>query len=405
MVVLLKVALVLALLLVLIRLKWDLGLVLFLDTALVAVLFGLAPGGFVRAVLAAATSWETLQLAAIVVLVLYLGEYLQSSGAFRSMVEALKNLVRDDRLTLAIPSALIGLLPMMGGAMMGAPIVDEAAKRWEVPPAWKTFYNYWFRHVWEYWWPLYISVLMAATIFRVPVWKIGLYQSAYSLVAIGVGIAVLYRHLPRLARDRDGGGSWKDAARVVLSIWPIVLTIVLIFIFRLNMLVALAVASALTQVVARLDLKGRWAVVARSFQPRTVWLIFAVMAFKKVLEVSGALEAVVRAVPPQGASAYILLFAAPFTVGLLTGVNQAYVAIAFPLLVPIVGTGAPDMVLLTFAFVSGFAGILLSPAHLCLALTAEYFKADMKDVYRILVLPVAAVFAAALLELLVLRVF
>jgi hypothetical protein len=89
----------------------------------------------------------------------------------------------------------------------------------------------------------------------------------------------------------------------------------------------------------------------------------------------------------------------------LTGVNQAYVAIAFPLLVPIVGTGAPDMVLLTFAFVSGFTGILLSPAHLCLALTAEYFKADMKDVYRILVLPAAAVFAAALLELLVLRIF
>lgn len=403
MVVLVKIGLVLALLLVLIRIKWDLGLVLFLDTALVAVLFGLAPGGFARAVLTAATSWETLKLAGIVVLVLYLGEYLQSSGAFRSMVDALKNLVRDDRLTLAIPSALIGLLPMMGGAMMGAPIVDEAARRWEVNAAWKTFYNYWFRHVWEYWWPLYINIIMAAAIFRVPVWKIGLYQSAYSLVAIGVGIAVLFKRLPRLPRERDGGGSWRDVAKVVLSIWPIVLTIVLIFVLRLNMLVALAVASALTQVAARLDLKGRWGLLARSFQPRTVWLIFAVMAFKKVLEVSGALEAVVRAVPPHGASAAILLFAAPFTVGLLTGVNQAYVAIAFPLLVPIVGTGAPDMVLLTFAFVSGFAGILLSPAHLCLALTAEYFKADMKDVYRILVGPVAVVFAFALLELVALR--
>jgi integral membrane protein (TIGR00529 family) len=171
------------------------------------------------------------------------------------------------------------------------------------------------------------------------------------------------------------------------------------------MLLALGVAAVLTQAAARLDLKGRWALLARSFQPRTVWLIFAVMAFKKVLEVSGALGAVVRAVPPQGASAYVLLFAAPFTVGLLTGVNQAYVAIAFPLLVPIVGTGAPDMILLTFAFVSGFAGILLSPAHLCLALTAEYFKADMKDVYRVLVAPVAVVFAFALLELLAFRIF
>ena len=404
MIVLVKIGLILVLLLVLIRLKWDLGLILFLDSCLAAVLFGMRPAAFGRTVIDGAVSWPTLELAAIVVLVLYLGEFLQSSGAFRSMVDALKNLVRDDRLILAIPSAFIGLLPMMGGAMMGAPIVDEAARRWSVPPAWKTFYNYWFRHVWEYWWPLYLSVIMASAIFRVPVWKIGLHQAAYSAIALGAGLAVLFRKLPRLPREREGNGSWKDAALVVGSIWPIVLTIVLIFVFRLNMLVALAVAAVLTQVTARMDLGKRWAVAAKSFSPRTVWLTVAVMVFKQVLEDSGALEAVVRAVPPHGASAFILLFAAPFFVGLLTGVNQAYVAIAFPLLVPIVGTGKPDMVLLTFAFVSGFAGILLSPAHLCLVLTAEYFKAEMREVYKILVWPVAAVFTFAFLELLIFRI-
>jgi integral membrane protein (TIGR00529 family) len=405
MIVLAKIGLIVVLLLVLIRLKWDLGLVLFLNTCLTALLFGMKPAAFGRALLSGATAWETVELAGIIILVLYLGEFLQTSGGFRAMVDALKNLIHDDRLILAVPSAFIGLLPMMGGAMMGAPIVDEAARRWDVSPAWKTFLNYWFRHIWEYWWPLYVSVIMAAAIFGVPVWKIGLYQAPFTLVAFGAGLVVLYRRLPRLPRERENGGSWKDAGLVVFSIWPIVLTIVLIFAFRLDMLVALAVASALTQVTARMDLKERWGVAARSFSPKTVWLIFAVMAFKKVLEVSGALEAVVRAVPPHGLSAYVLMFAAPFVVALLTGVNQAYVAIAFPLLVPIVGTETPDMVLLTFAFVSGFAGILLSPAHLCLALTADYFRAEMRDVYRILVWPVAVVFGTALLELLVFRVF
>jgi len=404
MLVLGKVALIVALLLVLIRLKWDLGLVLFLDTCLAAVLFGMTPVAFGRAVLAGATSGETLKLAGIVILVLYLGEFLQASGAFRTMVDALKNLVRDDRLILAIPSAFIGLLPMMGGAMMGAPIVDEAARRWRVDAAWKTFYNYWFRHVWEYWWPLYLNIIMASAIFRVPVWKISLYQAPFSLVAIGAGIAVLYRKLPRLPRERTNGGSWKDAWLVVFSIWPIALTIVLIFVFRLNMLVALAASAVLTQAASRFDLKTRWGIVLRGLSPKTVWLTVAVMVFKEVLEASGALDAVVRAVPPQGFSAFLLMFAAPFVVGLLTGVNQAFVAISFPLLVPVIGTGSPDMVLLTFAYVSGFAGILLSPAHLCLALTADYFKADMKDVYPILVGPVAVIFAAALLELVVFRI-
>jgi len=405
MIVLAKVALIVALLLVLIRLKRDLGLVLFLDTVLAAVLFGMTPGGFGRAVLAGASSWETLELAGIVILVLYLGEFLQSSGAFRDMVDALKNLVRDDRLILAIPSAFIGLLPMMGGAMMGAPIVEEAARRWTVSPAWKTFFNYWFRHVWEYWWPLYLNIIMAAAIFQIPIGKISLYQAPFSLVAIGAGLAVLFRKLPRVPCERDKRGSWKDVRRVVFSIWPIVLTIILIFVFRLNMLIALAVAAVLTQVTSRGSLIARWGVVVRGFSLKTVWLIVAVMVFKEVLEASGALDAVVRAVPPHGPSAYLLIFAAPFVVGLLTGVNQAFVAISFPLLVPVIGTGTPDMVLMTFAYVSGFAGILLSPAHLCLALTADYFKADLKDVYRILAVPVAVVFAAALLELLVLRIF
>lgn len=404
MLVLAKIGLVVALLLVLIRLKWDLGIVLFLNTCLTAVLFGMRPAAFGRAVLSGATAWETLELAGIIVLVLYLGEFLQSTGAFRTMVEALKNLVHDDRLILAIPSAFIGLLPMMAGAMMGAPIVDEAARRWDLSPAWKTFFNYWFRHVWEYWWPLYLNIIMAAAIFRVPLLKISLWQFPFTIVAFGAGFIALYRHVPRLPRESRNGRSWRAAGTVVWSLWPIVLTIVLIFAARMNMLLALAVASVLTQVTARLDLKKRWGMVVRSFSPKIVWLIFALMVFKKVLEASGALDAVVRAVPPHGLSAYVLLFAVPFVVGLLTGVNQAFVAITFPLLVPIIGTGRPDMVLLTFAYVSGFAGILLSPAHLCLALTADYFKAEMREVYRLLIWPVAAVFGAALLELLVFRI-
>ena len=404
MIVLAKIGLVVALLLVLIRLKWDLGLVLFLNTCLTAALFGMRPAPFGRAVFTGATSWETLELAGIIVLVLYLGEFLRSTGAFRTMVEALKNLIRDDRLILAVPSAFIGLLPMMAGAMMGAPIVEEAGRRWNLTPAWKTFFNYWFRHIWEYWWPLYLNIILAAAIFGVPLWKVSLYQAPFTLVAVGAGLFVMLRNIPRLPRENANGGSWRDVVRVVGSIWPIVLVIVLIFAFRMNMLLALAVASVLTQAAIRMDPAGRWGIVVRGFSPKIVWLIVALMVFKKVLEVSGALDAVVGVIPPHGLSAYVMLFAAPFVVALLTGVNQAFVAISFPLLVPIVGTGSPDMILVTFAYVSGFCGILLSPAHLCLALTADYFKAEMRDVYRILVGPVAVVFAAALLELLILRI-
>lgn len=100
---------------------------------------------------------------------------------------------------------------------------------------------------------------------------------------------------------------------------------------------------------------------------------------------------------------YILLFAAPFLRGWLTGVNQALVGISFPMLLPIFGAERPDMALVVFAYVSGFVGILLSPVHLCLATTIEYFKTSLREVYRIMLLPASLVWAAALLALIVFR--
>ncbi|MBM3310724.1 MAG: DUF401 family protein [Candidatus Aminicenantes bacterium] len=404
MILLAKVAALVVLLLVLIKKKWDLGLVLVLDTALAGLLFRMKPLEFVRQAGGAVVDPETLELLGILVLVLYLGNFLQAGGHFRQMVDALKNIVKDARLILAIPSAFIGLLPMMAGAMMGAPIVEEAARRWGLSPAWKTFLNYWFRHIWEYSWPLYMNLILASTVFEVPIARICLVQAPFTLLAASAGLVILFRHVPYAANVKPNGRRTADSARVFWSIWPIFLTIILMFAFGLPMLAALAAASVLSQAFSRLPWRERLEVFRKSVTPRILFLTVAVMVFKRILETSGALEAIGKVVEPHGLSGYILLFAAPFTIGLLTGVNQAFVAIAFPLLVPIVGKGAPDMVLLLFAYVSGFVGILLSPAHLCLALTADYFKADLRDVYRILIWPTGAIFAAALATLLVFRI-
>jgi integral membrane protein (TIGR00529 family) len=406
MVALFKIALVILLFLVLIKKKWDLGLVLFLATILTGLLFGLNLKVFAKNILKSLIAKETLNLLGIILLVLYLGNFLQLRGNFKKMVDALKNIVQDLRLILAIPSAFIGLLPMMAGAMMGAPIVEEAGKRWNLTPAWKTFFNYWFRHIWEYSWPLYVNLILAAAIVKVPIKNISFVQFPFTVLAASAGLVVLFRHVPYLPKEEENSEKryLHDTFRVFFSIWPILLTIILIFIFRIPMLLSLGIASFLTQIFSRMKIQERWKIIQESISLKIVLLVASLMVFKRILEVSGALDSVVRVIRPEGISAYILLFAAPFFVGLLTGVNQAFVAIAFPLLVPIMGTGHPDMILVMFAYVSGFVGILLSPAHLCLALTADYFKAELRDVYRILIWPVSVVFGGALLALVIFRI-
>jgi hypothetical protein len=57
----------------------------------------------------------------------------------------------------------------------------------------------------------------------------------------------------------------------------------------------------------------------------------------------------------------------------------------------------PNLTYAMFAYAAGFAGVLLSPFHLCLIVTKEYFQADFKKLYKLLPLPVAFVVLVALL--------
>ena len=314
------------------------------------------------------------------------------------MVDALKNLVRDPRLILAIPSAFIGLLPMTAGAMMGAPIVDEAARRWKLTPAWKTFFNYWFRHIWEYSWPLYMNLILAAAIFRVPIKRICLVQFPFTVLAVGTGLFVLFRNVPLLPPESEPRRSLKDVVRVFWSIWPIFLTIILIFVFKLNMLLALAVGRRPDPGLRPDDPAGALGrSSARACRPKIVLLTATVMIFKRILEASG--RSMPSSAPSRRTGRWPISCSSPRPSCRPPDRRQPGLCRPSPSRSSCRSSaqGKPDMVLLLFAYVSGFCGILLSPAHLCLALTADYFKAELRDVYKILVFPVAVIFAAALL--------
>ena len=96
--------------------------------------------------------------------------------------------------------------------------------------------------------------------------------------------------------------------------------------------------------------------------------------------------------------ALVILFALPFLMGFATGFSMAFVGIAMPLLVPYIGSGAGiHSQAFLLAYVSGMAGLLLSPLHLCLVLSTEYFKARLAGVYRYILAPALILIAVAVL--------
>ena len=81
-------------------------------------------------------------------------------------------------------------------------------------------------------------------------------------------------------------------------------------------------------------------------------------------------------------------------IGFSSGLSSAMVGISIPLVTPfILAGGEVNGLAFLIAYGAGGRGYLLSPLHLCLILSAEYFKARLISVYRYLLPPAAAVLA------------
>jgi hypothetical protein len=80
----------------------------------------------------------------------------------------------------------------------------------------------------------------------------------------------------------------------------------------------------------------------------------------------------------------------PFIVGLSGGIVIAFVGSTFPILLPLINSFGHAEVLPAYVMLvlsCGFAGVMLSPLHLCFQLSNEFFETTMGAVYRYLWLP------------------
>jgi len=392
-----KLALILTLTILLLMRKWDLGLVLLIDTALVAVLFLYPPLATLTSVLQGIIARDTLYLAGAVFMMLVLAELLRQTQSMEKMVAALQQVIPDNRVVLALIPAVIGLMPMLGGAMFSAPMVNGLGERLKLSPARRTFVNYWFRHAMEYIWPLYTSVLIAASLLGItPTAFVGTSFPLTLSALLGgslLGLAGIPRH-----GNADSGQSRRAAWRALLtSTWPLLLVILLVVVLKLHMLLGLLCVIALSLLVWRIG-PSQWAgILKRSLPLRTFSAILGVMIFKRVMEDAGAVEAVPSALKGLGLPPLLVAFFVPHLIGLLTGTPPAAMALSFPLVAPLMDASAFDPVAGgVWVFAGAFSGILMSPLHLCLALTREYFGANWGRLYRFIAPATALIVAVAL---------
>ncbi len=426
--VLVKVLVTLALILLVNRLVKELLVSVLAGTLLLGLWFGH------RLPDVGAIAWErfrspdNLLLIAVLLLVIWLSSLMAEGGVMRDLVEAVRSRV-PRRLAFAALPAVIGFLPMPGGALFSAPMVDSADPQRSLSGLLKTQTNHWFRHIWEYWWPLYPGVILALELTRLEIWQFILVQLPVTLIAAGSGALLLLRRIPgRGGQGRERGAEGTAARgplapapgprRSFLSLVAPILVVVVVFALlqllspglrRLSryvpMAAGLVLALAVLQWQRRLPLSA-WVQAVFSWRALQITLLVV------VVRVYGA---VIEAPLPDGVFPVALLRSElalfgipdalliaflPFIAGFTMGSTVGYVGATFPLALSLLGP-SPSFGRLAattvLAYGFGFMGELLSPVHICLVVTAEYFKIRLLRSLSSLIAPALLVLAGVTL--------
>lgn len=386
---LLKLTLIFAGIVVLLGRKWNLGLVLLLASAATGLLFGYPILDVARDAFTTTVDVLTLRLALAVVMIMVLGELLRQTAALEGMVESLQALIPNGRVVIAALPALVGLLPMVGGAMLSAPMVNEVGDRLGVDSENKTFVNYWFRHIWEPVFPMYPSMLVAAALLDLTTTQLMRATWPIALAAVIGGLLFGLLGLPRHGdHEPDPPPRAQSMRTLAASIWPVVLVIALSLTLpvdeRFSLIVSLVVTITLTMVAKRVPLGDLGEILRKRIPWKTVVLIFGAMIFRSVLENSGAVVAVSDELTALHIPLAVLAFGVPFIGSLLTGLIFAGFSIGFPVILPLLvadgGMIPPSWT--AWLLTAGFLGAMFSPVHMCLALTRVYFKAEWGPIYR-----------------------
>ncbi|MFC1839825.1 DUF401 family protein [Thermodesulfobacteriota bacterium] len=399
------------------RLGLHLSLSLLAGSIGLGLLMGVPPSDLLFSLYDSITDHQTISLAIIVWLIMLMSGIMEKSGHMKRLVNSFACLAKDARIVGTVMSSLIGLLPMPGGALFSAPMVEESLSKIPATPENKTALNYWFRHIWEFWWPIYPGVILAIALLDIDAWLYMAVMAPMTLLSIFAGIFFILKPMEKSDRKTEGHFSWPGISAFVYEMLPI-----LIIIFSIAFITG--VEKILTEIFIDIKLPNLapviiglvasilWVCYVNKIAPSglitatfgksnliMILLIISIMLFKGVMADSGAVMDIRNELMTYGIPVILLILILPFFSGFILGIAVGFVGTSFPLIIPLFP--ADDMFTYVsyaaLAYTFGYMGMMLSPVHLCFMVTRDFFKAGIGGSYSYIIKTSFSVMSAALL--------
>jgi len=331
---------------------------------------------------------QTIRLLVIIASALSLSSLMEEKGLLAKLAATMESF--SPRIAILLVPAVIGLVPIPGGALVSATASRGLSGRLRLTPAQSTFINYWFRHLWEFSIPVYPSIIITSVILSIPIFSVVKILAPMTAAVIVIGAFLSYgilRKTPHIKRLPTGN----IALNLLKASWPTFLLIIMIL-SGLEAMIAFPLTLVLLAFQQRVNGPQLKQALKYGLNPKILFLLYAIMLYKAIIESSDTAVVLISDMQAIGLPALVILVVLPFIMGFATGFSSAFVGVALPLLVPFIVSGSGiNGYALILAYVSGMMGLFLSPLHLCLILSAEYFKASLTGVYKYLLAPVMVI--------------
>jgi len=341
--------------------------------------------------------------------IMLLSQLYRETRIINNLSESASRIINNSKIVSSALPAIVGFLPVAGGALMSAPLVDSQAEKLGLKPEKKAYVNVWFRHTIFPVYPISQFLIITAALTGIALPFIIIRQIPVVVVMVAVGYLIGFWKVSVVKKEetlnsKTSSNLDSDLKRFLIAFSPILATIVVVagldltgldlarfgfdvFIATLMGLIVLIVISKPSLHVFAKPLKG-WEIYGitlaayGAFLLRNVAIATGISQTFKILVVNGGIDII------------LLLTIVPTVLGFVTGSPSGGVAISVSILAGMVTFSPKTAALL---YMSAYLGYLIVPAHLCLAFTVEYFKCSLSKVYRYIIPSFLISFAAALL--------
>ncbi|CAK7055955.1 MAG: hypothetical protein DELT_01223 [Desulfovibrio sp.] len=387
---LLKIAGTFAVMLIAIRRRAPLWLAILLGGVALSLLFGLSVPEMGGVFITALTQQSFITLFLVIFCIMCLSEAQAATGQSKRLVASLAPYMRSTRLQLAFFPALVGLLPMPGGAVFSCPMIRDVSEQLDMRGSHKVLINYWFRHIWESAWPLYPGYILVCSLANISPSVLWRYTFPFVFIASFAGWYLLLKKPIKLQEGlAEPVAEKRPPLAVVMEALPIIIAIGGALVIDSvtagllpsgsSFIISFIAATAVALLQNKMSPVALAKLVFRPHVGKMLALIAVIFIFKEQVIAARVVDSLAPAMSGKAAMLALFLFL-PILMGLLTGIMLGFVGAAFPLLMALLtqtGSYEDRLVYIMVGLAGGHFGQMISPMHACYLVTLEFFKVPL----------------------------